>query len=79
MTGRLAVCAWLAGGGIKQGAVYGSSDRQGAQVASGRPVSHPDFAATLFHALGIPPETRYGPDNFSYRVSNGEPVLELFA
>jgi hypothetical protein len=69
----------LAGGGIRPGAVYGSSDRQGAQVATGRPIAHPDFAATLFHALGIPPETRYGPDDFSFRVSSGEPVLELFA
>ena len=68
----------LAGGGIRGGAVYGSSDRQGAFVASGRPISHVDFGATLFHALGIPPETRYGPDDFSFRVSDGEPVLELF-
>ena len=68
----------LAGGGIRGGLVYGASDRQGAYVASGRSVSHQDFGATLFHALGIPPETRYGPDGFSFRVSPGEPVLELF-
>jgi arylsulfatase A-like enzyme len=68
----------LAGGGVRAGAVYGSSDRQGAQVATGRPVAHPDFAATLFHALGIPPETRYGPDSFSNRISDGTPVLDLF-
>ncbi len=68
----------LAGGGIRGGQVYGASDRQGGHVASGRPVSHQDFGATLFHALGIPPETRYGPDGFSYRVSTGEPVLDLF-
>ena len=35
--------------------------------------------ATLFHALGIPPDTRFGPDGFSFRVSDGEPVQELFA
>lgn len=68
----------LAGGGTRGGAVYGSSDKQGAFVASGRPISHVDFGATLFHALGIPPETRYGPDGFSFRVSEGRPVLELF-
>jgi hypothetical protein len=68
----------LAGGGIRGGAVYGSSDRQGAYVASGRPISHVDFGATIYHALGIPPETRYGPDGFSFRVSHGEPVRELF-
>lgn len=68
----------LAGGGIRRGAVYGASDRQGAYVAHGRPVSHVDFAATLFTALGIPPDTRYGPDGFSLRVNTGEPVRELF-
>ncbi len=68
----------LAGGGIRGGAVYGSSDKQGAYVTSGRPISHVDFGATLFHALGIPPETRYGPDGFSFRVSDGQPVSELF-
>lgn len=68
----------LAGGGIQRGLVYGSSDKQGGYVASGRPISHLDFGATLFHALGIPPETRYGPDGFSFRVSDGEPVAELF-
>jgi hypothetical protein len=68
----------LAGGGIRPGSVHGSSDRRGAYVASGRPISHADFGATLYHALGIPPETRYGPDGFSFRVSEGEPVRELF-
>ena len=68
----------LAGGGIHGGLVYGASDRVGAYVSSGRPMSHQDFGATLFHALGIPPETRYGPDGFSLRVSAGEPLLDLF-
>lgn len=74
-----AYTALLAGGGIQPGLVYGASDKEGGYVASGRPISHSDFGATLFHALGIPPETRYGPDGFSFRVSSGEPVLELFA
>lgn len=78
--GHWAPCysAILAGGGIHAGAVYGSSDQRGAYVSTGRPISHVDFGATVYHALGIPPETRYGPDGFSYRVSDGEPVLELF-
>ena len=29
-------------------------------------------------ALGIPPETRYGRDGFSERVSAGQPVKDLF-
>jgi Protein of unknown function (DUF1501) len=70
--------ALLAGGGVRRGAVYGESDTQGAFVAAGRPIDHADFGATLFHALGIPPETRWGPDGFSFRVSDGRPVEELF-
>ncbi|MEQ8786957.1 MAG: DUF1501 domain-containing protein [Pirellulaceae bacterium] len=69
----------LAGGGVRGGMVYGSSDRQGAFPASGRPIGFEDFGATIYHALGIPPELRYGPDGFSFRVSNGRPVQELFA
>ena len=68
----------LFGGGVRGGLVYGASDRQAAYVQSGRPVNHADFGATIFHALGIPPETRYGPDRFSFRVSNGEPLTEVF-
>ncbi len=70
--------ALLAGGGIRGGTVYGSSDKHGAYVASGHPISHVDFGATFLHALGIPPHTRFGPDGFSLRVSEGEPVTELF-
>ncbi len=68
----------LAGGGVRGGSVYGSSDKNGAFVASGRPISHVDFGATLYHALGIPPATRYGPDGASFQLSHGKPVLELF-
>jgi hypothetical protein len=58
--------------------VYGASDRQGAYVKD-RPVSPETFGATLFHALGVPADTRFGPDGFSFRVSDGEPLLELFS
>jgi hypothetical protein len=43
-----------------------------------RPVSPEDFAATLFHALDIPPNTGISPDGFSVRASTGRPLLELF-
>ncbi len=68
----------LAGGGIRGGQVHGASDRQGAYLARGRPISHEDFAATVYHALDISPETRYGADGFSFRVCPGEPAWELF-
>jgi hypothetical protein len=68
----------LAGGGFFSDCAYGASDSRGGYVAEGKPISHIDFGATLYHALGIAPETRYGPDGFSYRISDGQPVLELF-
>ncbi|HYH67960.1 MAG TPA: DUF1501 domain-containing protein [Urbifossiella sp.] len=46
----------LAGGGVGGGVVYGSSDK-----AAAFPASHPhdprDVAATLYHLLGVPPDT----------------------
>ena len=69
--------AMLAGAGIRGGLVHGSSDRQGAYVrdAAVRPEA---FGATLFHALGIAPETRLSPDGFTRPVSVGQPILNLF-
>ena len=69
--------AMLAGAGIRGGLVYGRSDNQASHVMD-RPVSPENFAATLFHALGIPPETPVHPDGFSIRASTGNPILDLF-
>lgn len=69
--------AMLAGAGIRGGTVYGSSDVQAAYVKD-RPVSPEDFAATLYHALGIPPETGISPDGFSTRASTGRVIENLF-
>lgn len=46
----------LAGGGIRPGAIWGSSDRIGAYPATD-PVRPDDIAATMYHALGIDPAT----------------------
>ncbi|MFO0926484.1 MAG: DUF1501 domain-containing protein [Gemmataceae bacterium] len=46
----------LAGGGIRGGAVYGASDRIGA-LPSRNPVRPGDVVATLYHCLGIEPDT----------------------
>ena len=43
------------GAGVRGGQVYGRSDKQASYVMD-RPVSPEDFAATLFHALGIAPD-----------------------
>ncbi len=44
----------LAGGGVRGGQVYGSSDRSAAYPST-NPVSPADIAATIYHCLGIDP------------------------
>jgi hypothetical protein len=69
--------ALLAGAGIRGGQVYGASDRSGGYVRD-NPVSPENFGATLFHALGVPPETRLGADGFTNPASAGQPIAALF-
>src|SRR5579871_2694243 len=49
-------CALLAGGGMKTGQVIGATNRLG-EHASNRPVTFGEVFATLYHNLGINPET----------------------
>lgn len=70
--------AMLAGAGIQGGRAYGASDKTGAFVRD-NPVSPENFGASLFHALGVPPDTRLGADGFTHPASTGRPILELFA
>jgi hypothetical protein len=67
----------LAGASIRGGYVHGASDKNGAYVRD-KPVSPENFGATLFHVLGVTPETRLGADGFTRPASTGQPVLELF-
>jgi uncharacterized protein (DUF1501 family) len=69
--------ARLAGAGVCGGDVYGTSDKTGAYVRE-RPVSADDFGATLFHALGVPPETGLQSGGFTRPVSTGQPIPDLF-
>jgi hypothetical protein len=71
--------AVLAGAGIQGGAVYGRSDKDAAYPLD-LPVSPETLGATVFHALGIPPETRIH-DAFGRPVpviEGGQPLDELF-
>ncbi|MCC6426382.1 MAG: DUF1501 domain-containing protein [Phycisphaerales bacterium] len=45
-------CIWLAGGGIKPGVVYGSTDEFCYNIAD-KPVHIHDFNATVLHCLGL--------------------------
>ncbi len=62
----------MAGGGIRGGQVYGSSDRIGAYPAEGR-VRPEDLAATIFHCLGYAPSTEFqDPLGRPHPISRGE-------
>lgn len=70
----------LAGGGVKPGIVLGATDKIGAAVTD-RPITPPDMAATILHALGIDPAaTLHTPVGRPVELaSGGKPVLELFS
>ena len=66
----------LAGGGIRGGQIYGSSDNSAAFPRT-QPCGPPDIHATIFHALGISPRaTLHDPLGRPLPVSDGE-VLPL--
>lgn len=70
----------LAGGGIKGGWKYGSTDKDGAQVAENK-VSPQDINASLGFALGLPlDQVVYSPTKRPFTVADkGQPVVEWFA
>jgi len=53
-----AMVAWIAGGGIRSGTIFGSTDELGFAAVENK-VSIPDFHATLLHLLGLAPEDIY--------------------
>lgn len=71
-------CALLAGGGLKTGQVIGGTNRLG-EVAKDRPVTFGDVFATLYHALGVNPETATVPDPTGrpQHVTEGQVIREL--
>jgi hypothetical protein len=68
--------AFLAGGGVKGGMVYGESDKIGAFVKD-KPVRMQDLSATIFHALDVPYEARVTKDGLTRPLSTGTP-LDIF-
>ena len=75
-----AYCGLFAGGGVRAGQVIGRSDRQAGKVVD-RPVSPKDILRTIYHQLGVDPETLVH-DRFGRPyplVSGGEVVRELLA
>ena len=70
----------MAGGGVKRGAVYGTSDPTGGEPDSD-PLTVENFAATVYHQLGINHEKDLiAPGNRPLRiVKDGDVVPELLA
>lgn len=69
----------LAGGGLKTGQVIGRTDDFGGKVVD-RPISVPDFHATLHCALGIDPHKNlYAGDRPVPITDRGTPIAELFS
>jgi uncharacterized protein (DUF1501 family) len=69
----------LAGGGLRGGVVYGSSDASGA-FPRDNPVRPDDISATLFAALGLDPQTEIRDQlGRPFPISRGEPIRALAA
>jgi len=64
---------------VRGGQVYGSSDKVAAYVKD-NPVSPADLLATLYYALGIPPDAElHDREHRPHRVTEGQPVTALFS
>jgi hypothetical protein len=72
--------AVVAGGGIRNGRVYGTTDRDAA-YALDHPTKPEDLAATIFELLGIDPELRLSDQQGRPvpLVEGGQPIRELIA
>ncbi len=68
----------LAGGGVKRGFVYGASDSQG-MYPDEHPVRPEDLAATLYHLLGIDPQSEVRDRVNRPLAIAGRPVLDVMA
>jgi len=68
----------LAGGGIRGGQVWGSTDVEGREVIENK-VEIPDFNATIAYALGLPlDEIIYSPTRRPFTLSDkGQPLTQL--
>ncbi len=68
--------AILAAAGIRRGAVYGETDKIVAYVKN-KPVRPQDLGATIYTALDVPLDTRWGKDGVSLPITTVEPVRDL--
>lgn len=76
----LAYSTVFAGGGVKGGFTYGSTDKDGRRVTD-KQVTPQDFQATIGHAMGLPvDEVVMSPSNRPFTVGDkGQVVFDIFA
>ena len=68
----------LAGGGIRGGQTYGTSDRYGEYPAT-RPITPADVTKTVYHAMDIHNLEAFDNQNRPYNLlDEGKPLVELF-
>ena len=73
-----AMSVLMAGGGIRGGQAYGTSDRHAAYPAD-LPVAPEDIAKTVYHAMGIDDLTAIDKGGRPYNLmEEGRPLIELF-
>lgn len=73
--------SWLAGGGVKGGMAYGTTDEIGATVAENKVHVH-DFHATILHCLGLDHEKltyRHGGRDYRLTDVHGNVVTNVLA
>lgn len=72
----------MIGGGTKKGYLYGkTADERPCKVVD-KPVRIEDLHATLYHAMGIPPDLAYEVERrpfYATKDGKGKPILDLFA
>lgn len=69
------------GGGVKRGFLYGKTAEERPCTTIENPVVMEDLHATIYHALGIPPDTSYVVERrpvYVTRDGKGTPILDLF-
>jgi uncharacterized protein (DUF1501 family) len=73
-----AYTALIAGGGVRGGQIYGSSDHRAAYVTD-RPVGPPDLTATILDRLGVDRQSRiYDRQERPHFACEGDPITGLF-
>lgn len=69
----------LAGAGVNEGTIYGASDESAAYPAA-NPHDPCDFVATLYHLMGVPPQTKiYDALGRPHNVVIGRPIEPILA